>query len=699
MAGPYIRPTVDHLLEEEVDFELRLRKQTVDRRENLEDKKRLLRRLIMEDRKYKISYKSETKFSEEIKRISGIVEELVESLRRKFDRVLVSRLRHYLNRVAITSVENEEEALARKEACEQIESILIEAGQSIREEIHEKEESGSGKKDSGSDSWRNPDPNSAIKTKQVEEEARSKEQIGEGKDQDSKYRLINPGALVKTPRKSIRSSFESLNFDKMELRCMEGDCKCGDCEGKGARKKDLLDLKGKRNDLGRQHNESEDEGRKGKQSHVGIFGNYSVQKDTWDERLRKDKFDDQYEHKGYRGVEIRNDRQSNSESRHRLERSHRDRTPSPLNRSRMEDVRKSMKSRSERAEIDERRQDRRGENWTRRERYFSGSESDSESERRRRSSRQTSRRHRRHSSVSSSSSLEETPRYRKSRVENWNLTFTGDSRSMQVEDFLYKIKKLARHEGVNEKELLRNIHHRLKGEAYDWWFTREDRFSKWSKFEDEIRFRYGNPNRDRGIKTQIRELKQRKGETFIAYVTEVEKLNQCLQKPFSSSTLFELVWDNMRPHYRSKLSIMEIDDLEHLIKINHKIDACDPNFYRCPTTQRNDVHHIEPEDSESDSSEEDVPLRVVQKVQRTVRKSSDSPNEQPKFTSSRQEEQRRTTSIACWNCQKSGHTWRECNERKVLFCYACGRLGRTTRNCENNHPFLRTLNENVRPTN
>ena len=236
---------------------------------------------------------------------------------------------------------------------------------------------------------------------------------------------------------------------------------------------------------------------------------------------------------------------------------------------------------------------------------------------------ETSRRHRRHSSVSSSSSIEETPRYRKSRVENWNLTFTGDSRSMQVEDFLYKIKKLARHEGVNEKELLRNIHHRLKGEAYDWWFTREDRFSKWSKFEDEIRFRYGNPNRDRGIKTQIRELKQRKRETFIAYVTEVEKLNQCLQKPFSSSTLFELVWDNMRPHYRSKLSIMEIDDLEHLIKINHKIDACDPNFYRCPTTQRNDVHHIEPEDSESDSSEEDVPLRVVQKVQRTV-KSSDS---------------------------------------------------------------------------
>ena len=100
MAGPYIRPTVDHLLEEEVDFELRLRKQTVDRRENLEDKKRLLRRLFKEDRKYNLSYESVSKYSDEIKTVARSVEEIVAQLRKKFDRNLVSRLRHFLIRVA-----------------------------------------------------------------------------------------------------------------------------------------------------------------------------------------------------------------------------------------------------------------------------------------------------------------------------------------------------------------------------------------------------------------------------------------------------------------------------------------------------------------------------------------------------------------------------------------------------------------------
>lgn len=75
---------------------------------------------------------------------------------------------------------------------------------------------------------------------------------------------------------------------------------------------------------------------------------------------------------------------------------------------------------------------------------------------------------------------------------------------MQVEDFLYKIKKLAKYEEVSEKELLQNIHHLLKEEVYDWWFTREDRFSIWGKFE---KIRFQNGNRDRGIKAQICELK------------------------------------------------------------------------------------------------------------------------------------------------------------------------------------------------
>lgn len=110
-------------------------------------------------------------------------------------------------------------------------------------------------------------------------------------------------------------------------------------------------------------------------------------------------------------------------------------------------------------------------------------------------------------------------------VENWDLVISGDARSIQVEDFLNKVKQLAKHEKVGRAELLDRIHYKFKGEASDWWFTREDNCNSGEKFESEIRFWFGNPNRDRGIRAQIRELRQKRGETFVAFMTEDERLN------------------------------------------------------------------------------------------------------------------------------------------------------------------------------
>lgn len=723
MAGPYIRPTVDHLLEEEVDFELRLRKQTVDRRENLEDKKRLLRRLFKEDRKYNLSYESVSKYSDEIKTVARSVEEIVAQLRKKFDRNLVSRLRHFLIRVANASVENEEEAAARKEACEQIETVLIELNQHVREELEEKGSQDSGKKESGvSESWRNPDPNSAVKTKRGDigaEDVKDRSQAVETNEQDTRYRPINPGALLKTPQKSIRSSFESLNFDKLELKCLGGDCKCGDCEGKGARKKDYKDVKPFREEVTTRGGKFGID-YEGKDEEVfserGVFGNRFSKKDTQTERKER--------RQSFRSPEIRSVERQKGRYNDRL---HSFACGGRSNS--LEDVSSGEEFRRRQVDKADRRKEKRSESPLRkhrvnyeetgRERHgrsrnrnrYSCSESDSEyssdishrREGRHREKGRKNRRHRHHSSSSCSSSSNRRSYYKKSRVENWNLSFSGDNRSIQVEDFLYKIKKLAKHEGVSDKELLRNIHHRLKGEAYDWWFTREDKFTRWSKFEDEIRFRYGNPNRDRGIKAQIRELKQRKGETFIAYVTEVEKLNQCLQRPFSSSTLFELIWENMRPHYRSRLSIMDIYDLEHLIRINHKIDASDPNFYRTNNTGKNEVNHIEAEDSgEEDSDFDEAPVQTIQKSQRNNRQQAVSGTTSQRTSVGQPLDQRvSTTTLTCWNCQKNGHTWRDCKERRIIFCYACGKLGRTTRTCENNHPTMEERNVRIssRPTN
>lgn len=75
------------------------------------------------------------------------------------------------------------------------------------------------------------------------------------------------------------------------------------------------------------------------------------------------------------------------------------------------------------------------------------------------------------------------------RIEHWKLTFSGDSRAISVENFLYKLKKIAAREGVSQQGLLRDIHLVLEGQASDWFFTYVDDFVDWEDFEETLRRR------------------------------------------------------------------------------------------------------------------------------------------------------------------------------------------------------------------
>ncbi|XP_062533158.1 splicing regulatory glutamine/lysine-rich protein 1-like [Armigeres subalbatus] len=124
MSGPYILPEAEHLLGEEVDFDLKLRGQIVDRRETLEDRQRFLRRLLMEEKKAKTERKGKHLFKDEIDLIREKVEAISASLSKRLDRVLVSRLRHYLIRAHSAVVQDEAEKQDKREICQQIEEIL-----------------------------------------------------------------------------------------------------------------------------------------------------------------------------------------------------------------------------------------------------------------------------------------------------------------------------------------------------------------------------------------------------------------------------------------------------------------------------------------------------------------------------------------------------------------------------------------------
>lgn len=261
------------------------------------------------------------------------------------------------------------------------------------------------------------------------------------------------------------------------------------------------------------------------------------------------------------------------------------------------------------------------------------------------------------------------------RVEKWKLRFTGESRSLPVENFVYKAKKLAEREGVSKQILFQDIHMLLEGIASDWFFTFVDDMDSWEDFERDLIFRFGNPNKDQGIRSKIQERKQQRGEPFIAFVTDIEKLNRMLSQPLSKRRKFEIVWDNMRQHYRSKISIVEVRDLQHLITLNHRIDAADSQlqFQMTEGPIRRHVNHIEAEDTEQDS-DHSITINEIRRA--TIRT-----NNAPGVAQLPNQRNVNRTGI-CWNCQEQGHGWRQCTKPKLVFCYGCGSLGRTIRNCE-----------------
>ncbi|XP_055585110.1 uncharacterized protein LOC129737961 [Uranotaenia lowii] len=192
------------------------------------------------------------------------------------------------------------------------------------------------------------------------------------------------------------------------------------------------------------------------------------------------------------------------------------------------------------------------------------------------------------------------------RVEKWKIKFSGDPRSLSVEDFLYKANKLAEREGIPKERLLGDIHLLLEDSASDWFFTYVDNFDTWEQFEKQIKCRFGNPNKDQGIRQKIKDRKQQRGESFASFVTEIEKLNRMLTRPMSRRAKFEAIWDNMRHHYQSKVSVVDINSLEELIRINRKIDATDLSLQNSwePQSKR-PVNNVEVgEDSEKEFSEE-----------------------------------------------------------------------------------------------
>lgn len=267
-------------------------------------------------------------------------------------------------------------------------------------------------------------------------------------------------------------------------------------------------------------------------------------------------------------------------------------------------------------------------------------------------------------------------------IEKWP-KFSGDSNAVPVVDFLRQIEILSRSYQVTQEELRMHAHMLFKGDAYVWFTAYDDKLDSWPTLTAMLKMRYDNPNRDRAIREDMRNRKQKPNELFSAYLTDIEAMSQRLVRKMSAEEKFDLVVENMKMSYRRRLALQPIQSLDHLAQLCYQFDSLENNMFLTkpamkPAVLNQILAEEELEDYEEVSEEEDATVMAVRpKMSRKdANKSSGSG-----ITSESQE----AGQPLCWNCKNFGHMWRECSQRKTLFCHICGHNNTTAYQCPQKH--------------
>lgn len=95
-----------------------------------------------------------------------------------------------------------------------------------------------------------------------------------------------------------------------------------------------------------------------------------------------------------------------------------------------------------------------------------------------------------------------------------------------------------------------HAHLLFKDDAYVWFTAYESQLATWDMLLVYLKMRYDNPNRDRFIREEMRNRKQRPNELFSAYLTDVEAMSQRMTRKMTNEEKFDIIVENMKLSYK-----------------------------------------------------------------------------------------------------------------------------------------------------
>lgn len=259
----------------------------------------------------------------------------------------------------------------------------------------------------------------------------------------------------------------------------------------------------------------------------------------------------------------------------------------------------------------------------------------------------------------------------RSPISRWGLTFDGPTSRTSIEDFIYRIEKFKRLDGISDDQVAQNLHLMLSGDAERWFwiFEKDHPNASWPTWKAALLDHFRGPvmadHDDRRI-TEIVNRKQGQRETVDQFYTAVLELNNRLMVRRSEAALITIMRENLLPRISDTIETTQFHSLEEFRRICTGIESRIARRQQQHRYEQRNIHELQPVEGGPDDG-------LVEAIQ----------PRRPQHNSTL----RSTTTWICWNCDQIGHSYRQCEiPHQGIFCYTCGQKGVVSPKCARCHP-------------
>lgn len=294
-----------------------------------------------------------------------------------------------------------------------------------------------------------------------------------------------------------------------------------------------------------------------------------------------------------------------------------------------------------------------------------------------------------HSNLSSSFRLPYTVDKISSIIQGWNLRFDGSQKGLNVDEFIYRLKALTIDYFEGDFSVIcKNLQILLSGRARDWlWrYRKQVQSIQWEEFCRAIRSQYADFKTSSDLLEEIRNRKQKFGETFDIFFDSISGIIDRLDTPMPEAEIVETLTRNLRPEIRQELLYIPIRSVSHLRQLVYKRE----NFLSDEHVRRNmGIRH-------------NNNLTARRQVAEIEREEVSEPFEpELEINSSVNALNGPLYNVQCWNCDGRGHHWQDCLQARQIFCYGCGTKQVYKPNClkcKTNYPTISKNCKGIVPT-